>query len=304
MSGREIFEELRSSGFAVIERWVGEAREESVHLEFKGRARDRSKGQQAAPTDRLDKIDKAVLARAISGLANSDGGVVVLGLDCPQGGGLLPIQSYLAQPAEVARDFQSVSKDITTPAVPGLDVVPVVGADGRGVIAIHAPASGGGPHRANAGDERYYLRTADNTVVMPHHVLAALLSRVPPPRVWVEVVVDWLADGSPQLSVSLANGGRGTAHGVLVAIQRQPNIELRATIGTKPQVHYMLQHVTSVERLPPGFAMPVFTGVIAPVTASPYTFQGAVFVDDAPPLAFELVVTPEPNARRVARTPA
>ena len=70
-------EELRRKGIALIDEWVKEAYREDLHLDFKRKTNP----EHGHPDDN----DKKNLSKALSGFANSDGGLIVWGIDAPSG---------------------------------------------------------------------------------------------------------------------------------------------------------------------------------------------------------------------------
>src|SRR4051812_12288827 len=72
MSARSLFEQVITDGWAGVRAWKDTEAEESLHLEFK-RQDDLSGGAFKDP-------DKGQLAKALSGFANVEGGVLVFGV--------------------------------------------------------------------------------------------------------------------------------------------------------------------------------------------------------------------------------
>jgi hypothetical protein len=72
---REIYERIVTQGKAAIEGFIADRRAEELFLDFK-----RSSNNGSEP--RLSDNDRKNLAKAISGFGNSEGGVIVWGVDC------------------------------------------------------------------------------------------------------------------------------------------------------------------------------------------------------------------------------
>lgn len=179
---RELFERFRREGAALIERMVAEGEQETLHLDFKGAARD------AAP---LQDDDRKTLARAISGFANSDGGVIVWGVDARKGPG--PGDPDVAQAtkpiASLARwisDLNGYTAHYVQPAVTGVEHLAIPSADtvDAGYAITYVPKSVSSLHMATAKTEQYsyYVRSGSSFVKMEHFMIADRFSRRPAPH--------------------------------------------------------------------------------------------------------------------------
>lgn len=77
--GREVFDRLKAEGWPLVESWRQARESETLHLEFKLKT-DPS-------TDAIEDEDKAEIARTLSALANTEGGLLVVGVDAGGGRG-------------------------------------------------------------------------------------------------------------------------------------------------------------------------------------------------------------------------
>lgn len=68
----DLFERIRQQGEAAISQFIAERKTEEMFLDFK---------QAATRSDRLHDDDRKNYAKALSGFANSEGGVIVWGVD-------------------------------------------------------------------------------------------------------------------------------------------------------------------------------------------------------------------------------
>src|ERR1043165_1656772 len=71
----ELFAIIRDGGEGAIDKLIADFESESLWLDFK-----RSKNDATGTS--LDKSDRENLAKAVSGFANADGGIIVWGVDC------------------------------------------------------------------------------------------------------------------------------------------------------------------------------------------------------------------------------
>lgn len=218
MSAREFFDRIRTEAWPFVSSWPEQQQAEHVYLDFK-------RGNFDPATGKLVATDKDALARALSGFANTDGGVLVFGVDARSAGKGEPDVVQSIEPIPGLRRFaelvRETSKTIVEPVIAGLDLESVANpaAADEGVLAVLVPRSMGGPHRANGGEEttkdRYFMRTADSTKVMPHRLLAALFAAPPEPRF---VLTASYNDVNAPIRFSLRNNGPGSASQVRVQV--------------------------------------------------------------------------------------
>lgn len=216
MSSRELFEQIVADGWAGLAQMVLDHRQESLHLEFK---------EKDPKTTTLDEVVKGRVAKAMSGFANVEGGVLLIGIrgkppsakepDCADE--VVPIQDVSRFHDELGRHLI----EFTSPTIGG--VTTVVIADpanpGTGVVAMYVPDSLGKPHRATGGPatvrDRYYMRTDANTAIMPHSLLAALFAQTTPPR--LRMVAKFQRGGEGDfVRYWVVNTGRGSARSIAV----------------------------------------------------------------------------------------
>lgn len=218
---RDLFE---SVGRPEIEAWIEERRQEDLRLDFKV-IRDGWK---------LSRDDRKNLAIAVSGLANSDGGLVVWGVEASAdedgvdaASAIVPIESVRSAFSQM----HSHSASATAPIVDGVEHKLIDFGDDSGVIVTLVPPSDRGPHMALLGENRYYKRSGDSFRRLEHFDLADMFGRRPQPLLEFsqELTHSGFSSG-PQgrsvnvnLVVGLANHGRGTA--------RFPLLRVRVTRG-------------------------------------------------------------------------
>ncbi|KAA3639078.1 MAG: ATP-binding protein [Armatimonadetes bacterium] len=174
-------DEFLAIDLAVIEGLVADRRQEDLHLEFKL--------LRNAP--KVTREDRKNLAVSVSGFANSDGGIVIWGLDArPDDDGvdaacaLMPIR----KPAVVCSRFQELTGQCVSPVVDGVEhrvekSVTGTGSDeDSGYIVTLVPRSESGPHMAKLGEDRYFKRSGSGFYKMEHFDLEDMFGRRPKPR--------------------------------------------------------------------------------------------------------------------------
>lgn len=178
---------------------------------------------------------RLMLAKAVCGFANGDGGIVLLGMRADTRGDepdLIKETAFFPAPEEVkAKALAIVQADIE-PLVQGIRASAVVmdGA-GNGVVAILVPSSDGLPHRSKR-DWKFHLRSGSSTQNMPLTVLADRFGRRPHSVLTVSVseptyrVNPGMSDGSwRSFDMYVSNSGKGVAR--FPALFLQPSTRLQ-----------------------------------------------------------------------------
>jgi hypothetical protein len=308
MGAREIFEELKSEGWALVKRWVDEHKEESLYLEFK-RARFDSK--------RLGDRERKALAKALSGFANTDGGVIVFGIESKRDSDSdVDRAERLGAIANVERFRDQVRDEVRRVCVPEplrweVHHVPDPEEPRAGMVAVFVPASVGVHRATEAPDvgERYFLRTSAGTSPIPHALLATMFGRRPAPLLRVR-----LKRLKPsQVEIIVENIGRGTAHFVSLRIWLRDDAGKPVHPGAVPGEGWMARRgvvgersafgVFRVQGEPPLFAMDRSLAATVDLgqLLDRWTIGGRVDCEDGMPVEFE---GPVPSAEtRVAVLP-
>ncbi len=187
---------------------------EGLHVDFK----EKHDRRQAS----LDLDDKRNLACAVSGFANSSGGVLIWG-----------IENATLKPKPIANASQFVSlilelaPQVTDPVVANIEGAWLPSDEGgknSGFAFIHVPESPLPPHRVILRDkdigQHYYVRSGDSFVIAPHYQLEDMFGRRPRPQLALQasarVEVASKKGGTPAsirivFRVTAANTGRGVA---------------------------------------------------------------------------------------------
>lgn len=168
----DLFARLEARGLEAIDELFAEATNEEAFLEFK---RATSNGSDA----HLHGKDRENLARALSGFANSDGGVVIWGVGT-KGGESAEDRAHLADCRRFAGSLDNAVSGCTVPEVPGVRSIPIPLADGsgKGYVATLVPASAIAPHQLVNG-KTYLMRAGSSFQPVSHSVLAGMFGRRP-----------------------------------------------------------------------------------------------------------------------------
>ncbi|OGH18808.1 MAG: hypothetical protein A3F31_04505 [Candidatus Levybacteria bacterium RIFCSPHIGHO2_12_FULL_38_12] len=210
---------------------------ESLYLEFKQKSN--------AKKGNLDQDDKKNFYKALSGFANSDGGVLVWGVKTRKrsetASRLIPIN-------QIDLFLQSLKSSLlmaTTPMIEGVLVEKIEkdGSSSRGYIKCLIPASSKAPHRNN-NDREYYKRSVEGFYRLEHFDLEDMFGRKLKPVLDLsyEVVNPHLADTSiRELKFYFKNEGRAVAKYTGFMAMFMQNLEVVS-------VTHQLQNVSSMNR--------------------------------------------------------
>lgn len=217
MSERYLFERIMSCGWAGLVQWQADKEPERFQLEFKGRG-------HASP--KVKDYDRDAVAKAVSGFANTSGGVLVVGVDTAKDPTMPQLDRFdrLDAADKLAAYVQAINDHARTcvvPPVPGVQAMGIEDSPGsdRGVVVLYVPSSDGGPHRVVVGSDEvknhYFARIGTSFQVLTHELLAAMFGRRPPPRLRLALDVEL----ERKVVFHVVNEGRGIARDVLVSVE-------------------------------------------------------------------------------------
>ena len=220
-------DELRSTydalNLATLQEWVATRRQEDLHLDFKLLPRG----------PELTREDRRNLAVAISGFANSDGGIIVWGIDCRKdelgvdaAQELVPVRGV--EPA--LSTLLSLTGQAVRPIVQGIQHRMIAANESDGYLLTLVPASDAGPHMAMLGEQRYYKRSGASFYRMEHFDIGDMFGRRARPDLSLDLApgtsgaTSSRGNRSAQVHavVSLLNHGRGLAKFPFLRIKASP----------------------------------------------------------------------------------
>lgn len=217
MYARRIFDSVTT--WSDVQALVDRKEEESLHLDFKQK-------KSASQVD-LEIDDRKNLAKALSGFANTEGGVLVFGIETAKEQGA-PDHAATVRPITNVKQFkarlESHISNLVDPPV-SADVRIIEDGTGHGVVLVFIPQSDGGPHRSMGPadvKDRYFMRLSDRTEPMPHTFLAAMFGRRPPPQLYLTAVLQ-LSPLIARAELWIGNDGRGYADRPAVALIQNPD---------------------------------------------------------------------------------
>lgn len=177
----EIFQKLKREGEAAIDEFILIRQSEELFLDFK-RSHDGGKGK------RLHDRDLNNLAKAISGFGNSEGGVIIWGVEASPDIDDADVAKARMPIVNVARFVSWLEGTVsgrTVPAHIGVQNHAIDIGSGNGFVATLIPKSERVPHQA-IPEEKYYMRAGSNFMPVPHGVLAGMFGRRPQPILFEE----------------------------------------------------------------------------------------------------------------------
>lgn len=196
----------------MIDEFIATQQEENLFLDFK----------MVATNALTQSDDKRNLARALSGFANSSGGLVVWGVDARKNADGVDC-AVRKEPIENLSLFLSRLNELTgsyvTPHVENVRHRAVVERDNAGFAITIVPESDRGPHMAKGGEDRYFKRSGDSFYRMEHFDVADMFGRRAKPvlNFHTRIIANRHAVGGSGTSymgilvLGIANSGRAVA---------------------------------------------------------------------------------------------
>jgi hypothetical protein len=208
MSLRDIFEGLTLDG---IRQFVDNRREEDLHLDFK-----------LVADSSLTRDDRKNLAIALSGFANSDGGIVVWGVDARPNGDGVDCATALREIPNVQLCLTRLNEftgQYVVPLVDGVIHRRLLSTGDGGFCVSLIPPSDAGPHMAKGGDDRYYKRSGSAFYRLEHFDIADMFGRRRRPLLALRLAPE---RNGGSLLVIIRNDGRGAARAPYLGLELPP----------------------------------------------------------------------------------
>jgi hypothetical protein len=214
----EIYNEIN---LKTLTEFIDNSQEENLNLDFKLVKNASLKSED----------DKKNLGRAVSGFANSSGGIIIwgvnarpnsIGTDCAVGlVNIEPLSMFIAR-------LNSLTGDAVSPIVEGVLHKSIKTNEDRGFAVTLIPESDSGPHMAKLGEDRYYKRSGDSFYRMEHYDLEDMFGRRKKPKLELSARI---VPGGRQTSdnkttfeikiiIAITNVGRGAAKSPFLSIER------------------------------------------------------------------------------------
>ena len=172
----DIFQKLIYFGEEAIDEFIVNSQSEELFLDFK---QADSLGKNG---NSLHKDDRRNLAKCISGFGNSEGGVVVWGVECSRTVEIGDVARAKVKVQNVHRFLSWLENAISGCTIPSHNKVRnhIISVDenGAGFVATYIPKSEIAPLMTTVGNT-FYIRSGSNNVPAPYSVLAGMFGRRP-----------------------------------------------------------------------------------------------------------------------------
>lgn len=205
MTLRETFDAIDIES---IRQFVENRREEDLHLDFKN-----------VLDPALNRDDRKNLAIALSAFANSDGGIIVWGVDArpnAQGVDCATELRDIANAQQCLTRLNEFTGQCVSPLVDGVDHRAIRSNADAGFCVSIIPASESGPHMAKGGEDRYYKRSGSAFYKLEHFDIADMFGRRRRPVLSLGLLAE---RGGGSLLVVVRNDGRGLARSPYLGLE-------------------------------------------------------------------------------------
>lgn len=180
----DIFQKLIYFGEDAIDEFIINLQTEELFLDFK----------QAVSTGKnfntLHRDDRKNLAKAISGFGNSEGGVVVWGVECSRDTEIGDVAKAKVKVHNVHRFLSWLENAISGCTIPSHNKIRnhIISCDknGDGFIATYIPKSEITPLMTTT-NSTIYIRSGSNNVPAPYAVIAGMFGKRPQPHIELEI---------------------------------------------------------------------------------------------------------------------
>ena len=176
----DIFEKLIYFGEDALNEFIMERQTEELFLDFKQATSTGNRGWSLTTDDRRN------LAKCISGFGNSEGGVIVWGVECSREKDIGDVAKSKIKVQNVHRFMSWVENAISGCTIPSHNKVRnhIISADenGDGYLATYIPKSDIAPLMTTIGSH-IYIRSGSNNVPAPYSVIAGMFGRRPQPNI-------------------------------------------------------------------------------------------------------------------------
>jgi len=176
----DIFEKLVYFGEDAIDEFLENRQTEELFLDFKQAASDGKSMRTLHPNDRRN------LGKAISAFGNSEGGVLIWGIECSRDLEIGDVAKAKIKVKNVHRFLSWLENAISGCTIPSHNKVRnhIISCDknGDGFLATYIPKSEIAPLMTTTGSQ-IYIRSGSNNVPAPYAVVAGMFGKRPQPNI-------------------------------------------------------------------------------------------------------------------------
>lgn len=172
------------------------------------------KEKQKAESSNLDQGDKANLAKALSGFANTAGGVLIFGLQAKKKDEVDEITAIC--PITDVKKFEARIRELESRVVerlvPNVEYKRIETGNGNGILAIHMPESNRLPHRSLM-DHKFYMRAGGTFQPLDLNIIEDLFARRSAP----DLELDAKAISDTDIVIYIKSTGKASAKSPFLA---------------------------------------------------------------------------------------
>jgi hypothetical protein len=242
------------------EKWIGKSMSQGITREdvqsFVARELQENLSLEYKSIATLKEPQK--LRKAICALANSDGGLIIVGVSEKKSGGKhLPGKlEWSDNPAWNKEWLQDVTLNQIRPPIRGVQILPVSNSANGTLFLIEVPASTNPPHMA---DGAYYFRNAAESLPMEHYQVADAFGKRLRPILKPRISLSFFDSGNNtvKLTYSVANLGHSLAKWIMAYLTFKPCNKLESTDETVWQKVRQEQSIDGVETWIAGYESPI-----------------------------------------------
>ena len=327
----DIFQKLIYFGEEAIDDYIVNSQTEELFLDFK-RADSTGKNGLA-----LHKDDRRNLAKAISGFGNSEGGVLIWGVECSRSSEVGDVAQAKVKVQNVHRFLSWLENSISGCTIPSHNRVRnhIVSVDenGDGFVATYIPKSEIAPLMTTIGNT-FYIRSGSNNVPAPYSVLAGMFGRRPQAEIDLMVTDKQLSvlenseadilypssiDSPPDRYLKISFSVRGHNQSNVIARELYLSCTVTTDGGEYNKVRFLnynqmdsipglegqLNLITRPELRVPPRSIVRFTNVeiiLSPYIESDFLLDGVIGADGTAPRNFRIYIPKNRLRSFVART--
>lgn len=212
----EIYSQWVNGGFERIARALESDEEETQHLDFKEHPKFADRSSQSS-----DKWQQ-VFGKAASGFANSEGGVLVWGIEAKNRQPLKDARIPNVQ--EFYRELLDLTITILEPKLEGIEHHSILhpDGDGSGYVVSHVPRGDLKPYMSTARDHnKYFFRMSSSTGAMAHDQIRGFFFARSRPELDLFLKKRMSRPGIVTIRATLKNSGAVIAERCAVAFERE-----------------------------------------------------------------------------------
>lgn len=315
----DIFQKLIYFGEEAIDDYIINMQTEELFLDFKQAI---SVGKNGTT---LHKDDRKNLAKCISGFGNSEGGVVIWGVECSRDLDIGDVAKAKVKVKNVHRFLSWLENAISGCTIPSHNKVRnhIISVDdnGDGFIATYIPKCDIAPLMSTVGNN-IYIRSGSNNVPAPYSVIAGMFGRRPQPNLELlikdknleilenadeDILYPQSIDNPPEKYIKLSFSIRGHNDSNVIARELYLSCTTACTgseynkvrfsnynqMDTIPGIEGQLNIITRPElRLPPRGTIK-FTNaeiILSPYAEDDFLMDGVIGADHAAPQNFRIYI--------------